>query len=61
MSRLDYKPLRPRYGRHDNIRDTNYTHNPRQPEDQPGSATPNARFAIEVWRVVLVRALLNPE
>ena len=23
-------------------------------------ATPNARFAIEVWRVVLVRALLNP-
>ena len=25
------------------------------------SATPNARFAIEVWRVILVRALLNPD
>jgi hypothetical protein len=24
------------------------------------AATPNARFAIEVWRVVIVRAILNP-
>ena len=29
-------------------------------ESRKTVATPNARFAIEVWRVVIVRALLDP-